>query len=86
VGDLPAAHFVEAGDLVEEARHLGATVLGEQLHQRLGEFGSGDRQLLERALDRRDNVEAAIREYLQWEIDLVNAVGSDPDFGFRRFA
>ncbi|MES2561672.1 MAG: hypothetical protein V4637_03000, partial [Pseudomonadota bacterium] len=38
-----------------------------------------------KALDRKAYVEAAIREYLEWEIDLVNATASDPDFGFRRF-
>ena len=44
-----------------------------------------DDDLRYKALDQRENVEAAIREYLQWEIDLVNAVASDADFGFRRF-
>jgi rhodanese-related sulfurtransferase len=39
-----------------------------------------------KALDNKSNVEAAIREYLEWEIDLVNAIDSDPDFGFRRYA
>ena len=39
-----------------------------------------------KALDRKSNVEAAIREYLSWEVDLVNATETDPDFGFRRFA
>lgn len=39
-----------------------------------------------KALDRKADVEAAIREYLEWEIDLVNATASDPDFRFRRFA
>jgi rhodanese-related sulfurtransferase len=39
-----------------------------------------------KALDRGANVEAAIREYLSWEVDLVNAIAEDPDFGFRRFA
>jgi 3-mercaptopyruvate sulfurtransferase SseA len=38
-----------------------------------------------RALDRKDNVEAAMREYLSWEVELLNAVRDDPDFGFRRF-
>jgi rhodanese-related sulfurtransferase len=38
-----------------------------------------------KALDRKADVEAAIREYLEWEIDLVNATASDPDFGFQRF-
>ena len=38
-----------------------------------------------RALDRKDNVEQAMKEYLSWEIELVNAVASDPDFGFRRY-
>ena len=45
-----------------------------------------DDDLRYKALDRKTNVEAAIREYLEWEVDLVNAVESDPDFGFRRFA
>ena len=39
-----------------------------------------------KALDRKTDVEAAIREYLTWEVDLVKATASDPDFGFRRFA
>jgi hypothetical protein len=40
-----------------------------------------------KALDRSPaEREAAINEYLTWEIDLVNATYSDPDFGFRRFA
>lgn len=38
-----------------------------------------------RALDQKNNVENAIREYLQWEVDLLNVVSSDPYFGFRRF-
>lgn len=38
-----------------------------------------------RALDRKDNVEQAMREYLSWEIELVHAVASDPDFRFRRY-
>ena len=38
-----------------------------------------------RALDRKDNVEAAMREYLSWEVELLNAVRDDSDFGFRRF-
>ena len=40
-----------------------------------------------KALDRSPaEREAAINEYLTWEVDLVNATYSDPDFGFRRFA
>lgn len=38
-----------------------------------------------RALDRKDNVEKAMREYLSWEVELVHAVASDKDFRFRRF-
>lgn len=38
-----------------------------------------------RALDRKDNVEQAMREYLSWEVELVKAVATDPDFRFRRF-
>ena len=53
VRDLPAADLVEAGDLVQEARHLGPAVLGKQLHQRAGELVGRDRELLERPLDRR---------------------------------
>ncbi|HYH40501.1 MAG TPA: rhodanese-like domain-containing protein, partial [Burkholderiales bacterium] len=42
--------------------------------------------MMYKALDRnKAEVEAAIREYLQWEVDLLNSTGSDPDFGFRRF-
>ena len=39
-----------------------------------------------RALDQSANVESAIREYLQWEVDLLQAVERDPDFRFRRFS
>lgn len=49
-------------------------------------FTGADDDLRYKALDRKANVEEAIREYLEWEVDLVNAVESDPDFGFRRFA
>lgn len=38
-----------------------------------------------RALDRKEKVEEAMREYLTWEVELLNAVRDDPDFGFRRF-
>jgi len=38
-----------------------------------------------RALDRKDKVKEAMLEYLKWEVELLNAVASDPDFGFRRF-
>jgi rhodanese-related sulfurtransferase len=39
-----------------------------------------------KALDRSAaEREAAIKAYLTWEVDLVNATYSDPDFGFRRF-
>lgn len=38
-----------------------------------------------RALDRKDNVEQAMREYLSWEVELVHAVASDADFRFRRY-
>ncbi len=38
-----------------------------------------------RALDRKDKVEEAMREYLKWEVELLDAVASDPDFGFRRY-
>jgi rhodanese-related sulfurtransferase len=38
-----------------------------------------------RALDRKDNVEKAMLEYLSWEVELVHAVASDPDFRFRRY-
>ncbi len=38
-----------------------------------------------RALDRKDNVEKAMLEYLSWEVELVNAVATDPDFRFKRF-
>lgn len=39
-----------------------------------------------RALDRKDNVEGAMREYLRWEVELVHAVASDADFLFRRYS
>ena len=39
-----------------------------------------------RALEQTANVEGAIKEYLQWEVNLLQAVESDPDFNFRQFA
>lgn len=39
-----------------------------------------------RALDQTANVEGAIKEYLEWEVNLLQAVESDPDFAFRTFA
>lgn len=39
-----------------------------------------------RALDRKDKVEEAMREYLKWEVELLDAVRDDPDFGFRRYS
>ena len=38
-----------------------------------------------RALDRKDKVEEAMRDYLKWEVELLDAVRDDPDFGFRRY-
>ena len=38
-----------------------------------------------RALDRKENVEQAMLEYLKWEVELLDAVATDPDFGFKRF-
>lgn len=38
-----------------------------------------------RALDRKEKVEEAMREYLKWEVELLDAVAADADFGFRRF-
>ncbi|HEV7801033.1 MAG TPA: rhodanese-like domain-containing protein [Burkholderiales bacterium] len=62
------------------------TAAGYPLETGSARFTGPDDDLRYKALDRQANVEAAIREYLQWEIDLVNATESDPDFGFRRFA
>ena len=45
----------------------------------------GDDDLRYRALDTQTNVEAAIRDYLSWEVDLLKSIESDLDFGFRRF-
>jgi 3-mercaptopyruvate sulfurtransferase SseA len=39
-----------------------------------------------RALDRKENVEQAMLDYLKWEVELLDAVATDPDFGFKRFA
>jgi hypothetical protein len=39
-----------------------------------------------RALDRKENVEQAMLEYLKWEVELLDAVATDPDFGFKRYA
>lgn len=59
---------------------------GYALESGTARFTGPDDDMRYKALDRQANVEAAIREYLQWEVDLVNATESDPDFGFRRFA
>lgn len=58
---------------------------GYPLEQGTARFTGPDDDLRYKALDRRTDVEAAIREYLEWEVDLVNATESDLDFGFRRF-
>lgn len=39
-----------------------------------------------RALEQSANIEGAIREYLEWEVNLLRAVESDPDFNFREFS
>lgn len=62
------------------------TDAGYPLESGTERFTGPDDDLRYKALDRKADVEAAIREYLEWEVDLVNAVASDPDFGFRRFA
>ena len=62
------------------------TEAGYPLETGTERFTGPDDDLRYKALDRKADVEAAIREYLEWEVDLVNAVESDPDFGFRRFA
>jgi rhodanese-related sulfurtransferase len=38
-----------------------------------------------RALDRKEKVEEAMLAYLKWEVELLDAVREDPDFGFRRY-
>jgi len=53
VRDLATADLIQPGDLVEEFGDLRPAVLGEQLHQRARQLFGCDRQLLERALDRR---------------------------------
>jgi len=60
------------------------TAAGHALERGPSPIKGTDEDLRYKALDQQKNVEAAIREYLEWEIDLVNAVGSDRDFGFRR--
>ena len=52
VRDLSAAHFVEAGDLVEEPCRLRPAIFREQLHQRTRELVGRDRKLFKRLLDR----------------------------------
>lgn len=59
---------------------------GYALERGTERYTGPDDDIKYKALDRKADVEAAIREYLEWEIDLVNATASDPDFGFRRFA
>lgn len=38
-----------------------------------------------RALEQRQGVENAIRDYLKWEVNLLEATSRDPDFMFRRY-
>ncbi|HET7159555.1 MAG TPA: rhodanese-like domain-containing protein [Burkholderiales bacterium] len=59
---------------------------GYPLERGTARYSGPDDDIKYKALDRKADVEAAIREYLEWEIDLVNATASDPDFGFQRFA
>lgn len=61
------------------------TAEGYPLERGTARLTGRDDDIKYKALDRKADVEAAIREYLEWEIDLVNATASDPDFGFRRF-
>ena len=63
------------------------TAAGFPLEKGTGRFTGAADDMMWKALDRSAaEREAAIREYLTWEIDLVNATYSDPDFGFRRYA
>jgi hypothetical protein len=38
-----------------------------------------------RSLEQPHDVNAHIRDYLQWEVNLLQAIEVDTDFGFRRF-
>ena len=63
------------------------TAAGYPLESGTARFTGPNDDMTYKALDRKKaDVEAAIRAYLQWEVDLLNATESDPDFGFRRFA
>ncbi len=62
------------------------TAAGYPVESGTARYTGPDDDIKYKALDRKADVEAAIREYLEWEIDLVNSTGSDPDFGFRRYA
>ena len=63
------------------------TAAGEPLERGTERLTGATDDVVWKALERNAaEREAAIREYLTWEVDLVNATYSDPDFGFRRFA
>jgi rhodanese-related sulfurtransferase len=63
------------------------TAAGYPLESGTARFTGPTDDMTYKALDRKkEDVEAAIREYLRWEVDLLNSTETDPDFGFRRFA
>jgi rhodanese-related sulfurtransferase len=82
-----AASLTGATIEVLEGGTAAWTAAGYPLDQGADRLTGPTDDIMWKALDRSQTErEAAIREYLTWEIDLVNATESDPDFGFRRFA
>ena len=87
---LLAAHdakaLASAEVLVLDGGTAGWSAAGYPLEQGSARLTGPTDDMTYKALERKkDEVETAIRAYLTWEIDLVNAIGTDPDFGFRRF-
>jgi hypothetical protein len=81
-----AMQLTTASVEILEGGTVAWTAAGYPLERGTARFTGADDDIKYKALDRKADVEAAIREYLDWEIDLVNATTSDPDFGFHRFA
>ncbi|HEX2825142.1 MAG TPA: rhodanese-like domain-containing protein [Burkholderiales bacterium] len=82
-----AKTLTSADIAVLEGGNAAWTAAGFPLEKGLERATGPTDDMMWKALDRTpEEREAAIREYLTWEVDLVNATYSDPDFGFRRYA
>ena len=81
-----AKALTQADIAVLEGGTASWTAAGFPLEKGLERATGPTDDMMWKALDRTPaEREAAILEYLTWEIDLVNATYSDRDFGFRRF-